>query len=144
MTEVPKYDPDNIFAKILRGDMSCVKVYEDSNVFAFMDVFPQSEGHALVVPKHAKATMLFDLATDDLKDLIAGVQKVAKAIDKALKPDGLRIAQFNGSDAGQTVLHIHVHIIPVYAGQALGAHAGGKPADVSRLTDIAARIAQAI
>ena len=144
MTDKVKYDPDNIFAKMIRGDMSCVKVYEDDTILAFMDIFPQSEGHTLVIPKRAKATMLFDIDTDHLKDLIEGVKKVARAVDKALKPDGVRIAQFNGAESGQTVFHIHFHIIPIYAGQPLGRHAGGAPADVSRLTETASRIAGAI
>ena len=124
--------------------MPCAKVYEDNETLAFMDVFPQSEGHTLVIPKNVKATMLFDLDADALKELIASVQKVAKAVNKALNPDGLRIVQFNGPEAGQTVFHIHFHIIPVYAGRALGAHTSGKPADASRLADLAARIAAAI
>lgn len=144
MTERQKYDPDNIFARILRGDMSCVKVYEDETILAFMDIFPQSEGHTLVIPKKAKATMLFDIDADRLKELIEGVQKIAKAVDKALKPDGIRIVQFNGEAAGQSVFHIHFHIIPIYSGQALGRHAGGAPADSARLTDLASRIAGAV
>lgn len=144
MTERQKYDPDNIFAKIVRGDMACVKVYEDDAILAFMDIFPQSEGHTLVIPKKAKATMLFDIDIDDLQTLIAGVQRVAKAVDKALKPDGMRIIQFNGNEAGQTVFHIHFHIIPIYAGASLGRHAGGAPVDSARLTEIASKIAGAI
>jgi histidine triad (HIT) family protein len=144
MTEKQKYDPDNIFAKIIRGDMSCVKVYEDEAILAFMDIFPQSEGHTLVIPKKAKATMLFDIDIDRLKELIEGVQKIAKAVDRALKPDGMRVIQFNGNEAGQTVFHIHFHIIPVYAGAQLGRHAGGAPADSARLTEIASKIAGAL
>lgn len=144
MTEKIKYDPNNIFAKIVRGDMSCVKVYDDDKILAFMDIFPQSEGHTLVIPKKAKATMLFDIDIDHLKDLIEGVQKIAKAVDKALKPVGMRIIQFNGNEAGQTVFHIHFHIIPVYADTPLRRHAGGEPADASRLTEIASRIAGAL
>jgi histidine triad (HIT) family protein len=143
MTEVRKYDPDNIFAKIIRGDLPCVKVYEDVSILAFMDIFPQSEGHTLVIPKKARATMLFDFATDDLKVLIEGVQKVARAVDRALKPDGLRIVQFNGAESGQTIYHIHFHIIPAYAGRSMGQHGGGKAADTARLTEIASRIAAA-
>lgn len=144
MTERQKYDPDNIFAKMIRGDMSCVKVYEDDAILAFMDIFPQSEGHTLVIPKKAKATMLFDIDTDCLKELIEGVQKVAKAVDKVLKPDGMRIAQFNGETAGQSVFHIHFHVIPIYTDQQLGRHAGGAPADSARLTEIASKIAGAL
>jgi len=144
MTEKVKYDPDNIFAKIVRGDMSCIKVYEDGVIFAFMDIFPQSEGHTLVIPKKTKATMLFDIGVDDLKELIAGVQKIAKAVNRALKPDGVRVVQFNGEPAGQTVFHIHFHIIPIYTDKSLGRHAGGGLADSARLTEIASRIAGAL
>lgn len=144
MTETHKYDPDNIFAKIIRGDLPCVKVYEDAGVLAFMDIFPQSEGHTLVIPKRAKATMIFDIDPDDLKALIEGVQKVARAVDKALKPDGVRIIQFNGPESGQTVYHIHFHIIPVYAGKPMRPHAGGEPADRAALTALASKIAAAL
>lgn len=144
MTEKIKYDPDNIFAKIIRGDMPCVKIHEDEKVLSFMDVFPQSEGHALIVPKKAKATMLFDIDPDELKILIEAVQKVAKAVDKALKPDGVRIVQFNGAEAGQSVFHLHFHVIPVYADKPLGRHASGEPADTARLTELASRIAGAL
>ena len=144
MTERHKYDSDNIFAKIIRGDLPCVKVYEDASILAFMDIFPQSEGHALVIPKNAKATMLFDIDPDDLKTLIEGVQKVAKAVDKALEPDGVRIIQFNGPEAGQTVFHIHFHIIPIYAGKPMRPHAGGTPADTAVLSALASKIAAAI
>ena len=144
MTEKVKYDPDNIFAKIVRGDMSCVKVYEDDVIFAFMDIFPQSEGHTLVIPKKTKATMLFDIGVDDLKELIAGVQKIAKAVNRALKPDGVRVVQFNGREAGQSVFHIHFHIIPIYTDKPLGRHGGGAPADSARLTEIASQISGAL
>ena len=124
-----KYDPDNIFAKILRGEIGCVKLYETENVLAFMDVFPQSKGHCLVIHKKATATNLFDIDKASLSDVINTVQKVAAAVIAGLKPDGVRIAQFNGAPAGQTVYHTHFHIIPVYEGEALGRHAAGGPAD---------------
>ncbi|MGE0408208.1 MAG: HIT family protein [Amphiplicatus sp.] len=144
MTERPTYDPDNIFAKILRGDLPCAKVYEDARVLAFMDLFPQSEGHTLVIPKKAKAVNIFDIHADELKILIEGVRKIAKAVDKALSPAGLRIMQFNGAESGQSVFHIHFHIIPVYAGIPLGRHGGGAPADAAILAGLAAKIAGAL
>lgn len=144
MTELKKYDPENIFAKILRGDIPCVKVFEDNFALAFMDIVPQSEGHTLVISKRARATMLLDIDKDDLSVLMEHVQKVARAVDKALKPDGFRIVQFNGAESGQTVFHLHFHIIPVYAGRPLGPHGGGKPADSARLTETAAKIAAAL
>lgn len=140
MTEITKYDPDNIFAKILRGDAPCVKVYENNKTLAFMDIFPQAEGHTLVIPKHTQAINILDVRTADLHDLIDTTQTVAKAVDQALSPRGLRIMQFNGAEAGQTVYHIHFHIIPIYAGGALSAHAGGEAADRTKLEALAERI----
>lgn len=139
MTLKTAYDPENIFAKIIRGDMSCTKVYEDGDILAFMDIFPQSEGHTLVVPKKAKAANFFDIDPEALQTLIVGVQKVAEAVKKALDPDGLRIIQFNGAEAGQSVFHIHFHIVPVYAGRPLKPH-GGEPADNARLAELASKI----
>jgi histidine triad (HIT) family protein len=144
MTAIGPYDEANIFAKILRGEMPCVKVHEDDSVLAFMDIFPQSDGHALVIPKRARATALFDASAEELKALIVGVQKIARAVEKALKPDGVRILQFNGAPAGQTVFHLHFHIVPVYEGRPVRPHAGGKPADTEQLKDLARRIAAAL
>lgn len=140
MTLTQPYDSGNIFAKILRGELPCVKVYEDGDVLAFMDIFPQSEGHTLVIPKHATATNLFDIPPAALATLIVGTQKVAKAVEAALNPDGIRIIQFNGAPAGQTVYHIHFHIIPVYEGRAEGRHAAGQKADPAALEAVAAAI----
>lgn len=134
------YDPDNIFAKIIRGEMGCVKLYETDELLAFMDVFPQSEGHCLIVHKKAQATNLFDISTSDLETLITGVQKIASAVAAGLKPDGVRVAQFNGAPAGQTVYHLHFHVIPVYEGAPLGKHAGGGPADSEILESVAQKI----
>jgi len=93
-----------------------VKLYETGDVLAFMDVFPQSEGHCLVIHKSATATNLFDVEKEDLATIMDAVQKVAHGVKNALNPDGIRIAQFNGAPAGQTVYHLHFHIIPVYEG----------------------------
>lgn len=146
MTSLPAYDAANIFAKIVRGEMRCVKVFEDEDVLAFMDIFPQTEGHTLVIPKRARATSLLDAPEADLKTLIVGVQKIARAVEKALSPDGVRIMQFNGAEAGQTVFHLHFHIIPIYAGKAQRRHGGegGTPADNEQLKLLAARIAAAV
>ena len=138
------YDDNNIFAKIVRGEMGCVKLYETDDVLAFMDVFPQSKGHCLVIHKSATATNLFDIDERALADVVSAVQKVAAAVKAGLAPDGVRIAQFNGAPAGQTVYHTHFHIIPVYEGVALGAHAGGGPADAETLEPIAAAIRAAL
>ncbi len=138
------YDPDNIFAKIVRGDMACVQLYETDDILAFMDVFPQSRGHCLVIHKKADATNLFDIDASALAGLAGAVQKVATAVKTGLKPDGVRIAQFNGAPAGQTVFHLHFHIIPIYEGEALGVHAAGGPAPAETLEPIAAAIRAAL
>lgn len=116
------YDRNNIFAKILRGEIPACKVYEDSQVLAFMDVMPQSDGHTLVIPK-VEAENLFELAPQDLATLIQATQRIAQAVNTALKPDGLTLMQFNGAAAGQTVFHIHFHIVPRYDGRPLRSHA---------------------
>ncbi|WP_140985545.1 HIT family protein [Asticcacaulis tiandongensis] len=133
------YDPQNIFAKIIRGEIPAVKVYEDDTVLSFMDVFPQSEGHTLVIPK-SEARNLLDIAPDALQNLIVKTQLVAQAVNKALTPDGIRIAQFNGEPAGQTVFHIHFHIIPAYDSQSEAPHASGQMADTDKLKALAERI----
>lgn len=116
------YDRNNIFAKILRGEIPACKVYEDERTLAFMDVMPQSDGHTLVIPK-AEAENIFDLDPSALAGLIQTTQRIAKAVRAALQPDGLTLMQFNGPVAGQTVFHIHFHIVPRYAGKQLQSHA---------------------
>lgn len=143
MTKILPYDGANIFAKILRGEIPCTTVYSDDHALAFMDIFPQSEGHTLVIPKIAKAAMIFDIPAEDLKCLIGAVQKVARAVDKALEPEAMRIMQFNGSEAGQTVFHVHFHVIPVFAGARLRSHSSGQSADVERLEAVAEKIRRA-
>lgn len=138
------YDRDNIFAKIIRGEMACVKLYENEDALAFMDVFPQSKGHCLVIHKHAAATNLFDIEPDALAPLVSAVQHVARAVTAGLKPDGVRIAQFNGAAAGQTVFHLHFHIIPIYEAQPLGRHHDGGPAPAETLEPVAAAIRAAL
>ncbi len=138
------YDVDNIFAKIIRGEMACVKIEETNDTLAFMDVFPQSRGHCLVVHKNADATNLFDIKTESLGALVNMVQRIAKGVKDGLNPDGIRIAQFNGAPAGQTVFHLHFHIIPVYENRALAPHAGGSPADAALLEETAAKIRAAL
>ena len=137
------YDPENIFAQILRGDMPCVKVFEDENTLAFMDVFPQSRGHMLVIHKHEQARNLLDVSKDGLAQIMASVQKLTRAIDETLSPDGIIITQFNGAPAGQTVYHLHVHIIPKYEGD-LKLHASGGMADMDELNALAAQIKAAL
>jgi len=115
------YDPNNVFAKILRGEIPSLKLLEDEHVLAFMDIMPWSEGHALVIPKVA-ARNLFEIPPDALAKLIERTQTVAQAVQKAFKPDGLRLVQNNEPAAGQTVFHLHFHIVPCYEGVPLHIH----------------------
>jgi histidine triad (HIT) family protein len=136
------YDTNNVFAKILRGEIPAFKVYEDDHALAFMDVMPQSEGHTLVIPK-THARNFFDIEPQALAELIKSTQHVAKAVQKAFKPDGMRIIQFNEPAAGQTVFHIHFHIVPCYEGQALKGHSRDM-ADKTVLAEHAERIKRVI
>lgn len=115
------YDRSNIFARILRGEIPCVKIYEDDKTLAFLDVMPQAEGHTLVVPKE-EAENLFELSPEGAAALIATTQKVAKAVKTALSVPGLMVVQLNGRAAGQSVFHIHMHIIPRTHGIDLAFH----------------------
>lgn len=144
MTLHAAYDPDNIFAKILRGEIPAVKVFEDDIALAFMDVFPQSEGHTLVVPKQVRARNFIDMPPDRLGSYMLRVQRIARAVEWGLKPDGLRLIQFNGAPAGQTVYHLHFHIIPIWEGKDLGRHAGGRMSNPEDLEPIAAKIRAAV
>lgn len=117
------YDNNNIFAKILRGDMPAVKVYEDDATLAFMDVMPQSPGHMLVIPKTA-AENLYDLPEEAGAAVLRTVQKLAPAVRDAMGADGIMLNQFNGPAAGQTVFHFHMHIVPRYDGVPLRRHTG--------------------
>src|SRR5215471_20653881 len=112
---MPSYDPNNIFAKILRGELPCYKVYEDDKVLAFLDIMPRSPGHTLVLPKSAVRNIL-DVGPDDLAHVVATAQRVAKAAMKAFSADGITIQQFNEGAGGQVVFHLHVHVIPRKAG----------------------------
>jgi histidine triad (HIT) family protein len=138
------YDDNNLFAKILRGEVPAVKVYEDDSVLAFMDIFPQTRGHFLVVPKGVKARNFLELAEDKVAPLMVAVQRLTKAATKALRPDGITVTQFNGEDSGQTIFHLHFHIIPRYANQRLAGHGHGNRADIAELEKIAAQIAAAL
>jgi histidine triad (HIT) family protein len=135
------YDTNNIFAKILRGEIPAFKVYEDERALAFMDVMPQSVGHTLVIPK-TNARNLFDIDPDSLANLIKTTQHVAKAVQKAFQPDGMRIIQFNEPAAGQTVFHIHFHIVPCYEGETLKGHSR-EMADKAVLAEHAERVKRA-
>jgi histidine triad (HIT) family protein len=131
-----------IFCKIVRGEIPAIRVYENDLTLAFMDIQPASPGHMLVICKSHAPTLL-DLAEADLLAVAVTTQHLARAAQRALNPDGLRISQFNGTAAGQTVFHYHVHIIPVWEGQKIGAH-GRAPADSGELKALAARIREAL
>jgi histidine triad (HIT) family protein len=144
MSLVGEYDGSNIFAKILRSEAPCIKIFEDSEVLAIMDIFPQSQGHCLVIPKSTNARNLTDFPPERLGALFGAAQKLTSAVIKALAPDGVIVTQFNGAPAGQTIFHLHVHIIPKYDNLPLQRHHGGKPADMEVLREQASRIAAAL
>jgi len=112
---MPSYDPANIFAKILRGELPCHKVYEDDKTFAFLDIMPRAPGHTLVLPK-ASARNLLDVDPDDLAAVAKTAQKIAKAAVAVFGADGITIQQFNEGAGGQVVFHLHLHVIPRKAG----------------------------
>jgi histidine triad (HIT) family protein len=132
------YDRNNVFAKVLRGELPSHKIYEDEDTFAFLDIMPRSDGHALVITKE-EARDLFDVSPEALAKLMAVVQKLAPKIKDAMGADGVLIAQFNGAAAGQTVFHLHVHIIPRKEGVELKPHAD-KMADQAALAATAEKI----
>lgn len=136
------YDGNNIFAKILRGEIPCVKLYEDDKTLAFMDVMPEAHGHALVIPKEAAEDML-DLSPAGAAAMMATVQKIAKAIDAALKPDGILLKQYNREAAGQSVFHVHFHVVPRWEGAKLAPH-GKVMVGADKLEPIAAKIRSAL
>ncbi|EDZ99961.1 histidine triad (HIT) protein [Burkholderia sp. H160] len=132
------YNDSNPFAKILRGELPCIKVAENDQALAFMDLMPQADGHLLVVPKEAVAE-IFDLSDAALVASMRMAQKLAIAVRAALRPDGVFIGQFNGAAAGQTVPHVHFHVIPRWEGQPLKLHAR-EVADADTLEALATRI----
>lgn len=136
------YDSNNVFAKILRGEIPSVKVFEDNKTLAFMDVMPQADGHVLVIPKEPAESVL-DLSADGAAAMMATTQRVAKAVKKGLNAPGIMLAMLNGAPAGQSVFHVHFHIIPRSAGVDLGLHARSM-VDPKTLEPIAARIRAAL
>ena len=136
------YDRNNVFAKILRGEIPSHKVYEDAQTLAFMDVMPQADGHTLVIPK-VEAEGLLDVPPEALAATIVTTQRVAKAVKAAFAAPGVLVAQLNGSAAGQSVFHIHFHIVPRRAGLDLKLHAR-EMADPAVLAAHAERIRAAL
>lgn len=116
----PEYDTENIFAKILRGEIPCFKVYEDDRVLAFMDIMPRGEGHALVIPKEPCRNML-DASPQAVAHVHQTAQKIALAAIKAFDADGITIQQFSEDASGQEVYHYHVHVVPRHDGRKFGA-----------------------
>jgi histidine triad (HIT) family protein len=136
------YDQNNVFAKILRGELPAYRVYEDDKAFAFLDIMPRAPGHTLVIPKVPARNML-DIEPDDLATLIKSTQIVARAALKAFAADGLTIQQFNEPAGGQVVFHLHIHVIPRKIGISLKPAASFKE-EKSVLADHAQKIATAI
>jgi histidine triad (HIT) family protein len=139
---MPSYDPNNIFAKILRGELPAHKVYEDDKTFAFLDIMPRAPGHMLVVPKAPVRTLL-DIEVDDLARLFKTTQAVARAAMTVFSADGVTLHQFNEAAGGQVVFHLHVHVIPRKSGVALKPPASVKE-DPAVLSDQALKLAAAL
>lgn len=135
------YDPNNIFGKILRGEIPAHKVYEDDVALAFMDIMPRAEGHVLVIPKESARTLI-DARPQMLAELIQRVQHVAKAVKAALGAEGLTLHQFTESAGGQVIFHLHFHILPRWEGVAL--RPPGTMADEAKLAEQAERIRAAV
>jgi len=139
---MPAYDANNIFAKILRGELPCHKVYEDDRALAFLDIMPRAPGHTLVLPK-AAARNLLDIDPSDLAHVMQVAQKIARAQISVFKADGITVQQFNESAGGQVVFHLHVHVIPRKDGIALKPPASVKE-ETAVLSDQALKLAAAL
>ena len=139
---MPSYDPNNIFAKILRGELPCHKVYEDDKTLAFLDIMPRAPGHTLVLPK-APARNLLDADPADLAHVMQTAQKIAKAAVKVFGADGITIQQFNETAGGQVVFHLHVHVIPRKEGVPMKPPASVKE-EASVLSDQALKLSAAL
>ena len=139
---MPAYDPNNIFAKIIRGEIPCHKVYEDEKTLAFLDIMPRAPGHALVIPKAAVRNIL-DVSADDLAHVMKIAQRIAKVSVNLFGADGVTLQQFSEPAGGQVVFHLHVHVIPRKDGIALKPPASVKEAP-EVLKDQAAKLAAAL
>ena len=138
---MPAYDPENIFAKILRGEIPHIPVYEDDDTLCFMDIFPRADGHCLVIPKTTCRNML-DASPEQLAQCMVAVNKVANAAMTALEADGITLQQFNEGPGGQEVFHLHFHILPRHEGVVL--RPPGQAGDMEQIKQIAAKIAAAL
>ncbi|MCY4034334.1 MAG: HIT family protein [Hyphomicrobiales bacterium] len=121
------YDNDNIFAKILRGEAPCHNLFEDEETFVFLNIMPESKGHSLVIPKFAAAD-IYEIEESYLMAMARTSKRMAAALREAFRPDGMFVYQLNGAVAGQTVFHIHMHLVPRYKGVALRSHEEGMEA----------------
>ncbi len=139
---MPAYDTNNPFAKILRGEFPCYKVYEDEHVLAFLDIMPRCPGHTLVIPK-APARNILDIAPEDFAHVARGAHKIAAAAMKAFKADGITVQQFNEPAGGQVVFHLHVHVMPRHNGVALLPPASRKE-DAKALEENTAKLVAAL
>ncbi len=136
------YDPDNVFAKILRGELPCHKLYEDAATFAMLDIMPRTDGHLLVIPKNPSRNLL-DIANEDLNAVMATVQLMARTVMKAFYADGVTIQQFNESAGGQVIFHSHFHVLPRHEGVSLRPHTG-EMADQTLLGEQAEKIREVL
>ena len=141
MTASPPYDANNIFVKIMRGELPCHKVHEDDKTFVFMDIMPRSDGHALVVPKAGSRNIL-DADPEDLGHLVRMVQKIARAAMTAFKADGVTVAQFSEPAGGQVIFHTHFHVLPRFDGIEMGP--SGIRGDDARITENARLLREAL
>jgi histidine triad (HIT) family protein len=139
---MPAYDATNIFAKILRGEFPCYKVYENDHVLAFLDIMPRSSGHTLVIPK-APARNILDISADDFAHVARGAHEIARAAMKAFEADGITVQQFSEPASGQVVYHLHMHVMPRHEGIALLPPASRKE-DPKVLEDNAAKLIAAL
>jgi histidine triad (HIT) family protein len=135
------YDPDNIFMKIMRGELPCHKVYEDEKTFVFMDIMPRSRGHALVVPKTGSRNIL-DAEAEDLGHVVRTVQKIARAVMTAFEADGVTVAQFSEPAGGQVIFHTHFHVLPRWEGVEMGP--SGIRGDDTKIAEDARRLREAL
>lgn len=135
------YDPSNIFMKIMQGELPCHKIYEDEKTFAFMDIMPRSDGHALVVPKAGSRNIL-DADAADLGHIVRTVQKIARAAMTAFKADGVTVAQFSEPAGGQVIFHTHFHVLPRWEGVEMGP--SGIRGDDARIAEHARLLREAL
>ena len=137
------YDPQNVFAKILRGELPCYRIREDDDTLAFLDMFPQSIGHTLIIPKKGAARNLLELEDSMIGPLFSSAKILMGILVAELQPVGVQLLQFNGGQGGQSVFHVHVHLVPRFSGQPLGLHTQ-TPGDPAELELIAARLRKRI